>query len=208
MRRKAVLFVDFNGVISQFPYWHSIREEAHSLHGYHEQIEEFLFRSNNHVFRNWMLGEYSAEDIHELLNEKIGVSKELLYQQFILDCKKIDISSAILSAVSHLKRSCITVLSTANTDAFERFILPEFQQLRDTFDFIDNSHAIGLLKSDCEGKYFLDRLRSLDVKPQDAWLIDDGEKNCEIFSNLGGSAHRVTNETEALQALRLIRQSV
>lgn len=72
-------------------------------------------------------------------------------------------------------------------DCFSRFTVPSLK-LQDYFDVIVNSFEEKQLKTDENGYTFTKYLKG-DI--HDAILIEDSEKSCEIFSNLGGVANRV-----------------
>ncbi len=90
-QQKPILFIDFNGVISYNKFWHSIYAKSHPLYKYSELIENYLFKENVNILADWMVGKYTSEEIHKILEEELNIPYEELYAIFIQDCKQIDI---------------------------------------------------------------------------------------------------------------------
>ncbi len=202
---RQILFVDFNGVLSYDPYWKSLKDPKHTLHRYAESIEHFVFRERPELFREWMRGKYSAEEFHGIVAEAVGAPYGKLFQTFAQDCRALDVSELIVNALRPLKSHYRIILATANTDALERFIIPNKKNLFDVFDVIDNSFHTGFLKTDDSGKYFIERARKEGVCIEAASLLEDSEITCDVFRKLGGRAFCVSKELQVLETIALIK---
>lgn len=203
-KQSRLLFVDFHGVVSHDPYWKSLKNVAHPLHGFAEDIERFVFTEQPNLFRKWMLGQYTAEEFHKLIARGTGAPYVELFDSFVQDCRSIDISEKLIHALRDMKRDFRIILATGNTDALERYSIPYRESAFDVFDNIDNSFRIGRMKYDDGGAYFSHRAEQEGIPMQCAYLLEDSEGTCEVFRALGGTAYLVNSEPTALHALGAI----
>jgi FMN phosphatase YigB (HAD superfamily) len=185
---NKILFIDFNGVISYNNFWKELENEAHPLHSYHQPIENFLFKEKPEIIKDWMLGKYTSEEIHEILNNAVGVPYTELFEIFERGCRNIDISTSVLEKVQELRKDYYCILATGNMDSFDRFTLPSNPILKESFDEIDNSYNLGIFKTTNSGQYFLDKVKKLGVQISNCVVIDDSASVCKVFKNLGGTA--------------------
>jgi len=132
----------------------------------------------------------------------IGVDSDKLLQVFIEDCSKIDISEKILDTLQGLKDKYYLILRTDNMDSFDRFTLPEVPRLKEVFDQIDNSFNLGELKLDNSGQYFLNKAKERSININLCYFIDDSQKNCDFYTELGGNAYCVTGEDNVVASLK------
>lgn len=204
---KNILFVDFNGVVSYNPFWVSLRDQNHELHSFSDAIEKYLFKENISIVMDWMLGKYTAEQIHEILEREVGVPYEKLFPIFCEECRMIDISSRVLERIQKLRDSYYCILITDNMDSFERFTLENNPILKDSFDKIDNSYVMGRFKKSDDGLYFRDRIAEQGAIIENCILIDDSKNNCALFESLGGKIHTTKNEDAAVAALDSIHET-
>ena len=198
---KPILFVDFNGVQSYLPFWSSLLDPSHQLHSRLADIEELIFRRDPQLVREWMLGEYTSEDIHELIERELGIPKSELFPIFEQDCRNIDIHPEIQTALRTLKSRYYLILATGNMDSFDRFTIPAHPELEETFDEIHNSYNIGIHKPDQNGKYFTDVMTKQGVEPSICHLIDDSGSSCAAFRQAGGVAHQTKIPEEVLAVI-------
>jgi len=205
---KNILFVDFNGVISQNNFWHTLANPEHELHQFHERIETFLFRENTQILKDWMLGNYTSEQIHNILEEKIGVPFEKLYPIFVEETSYIDISNNILDEVKQLRSQYITILITDNMDSFDRFTVKFNSVLTDSFDEIHNSYNMKQFKASLGGKYFKETIARIGAVTPNCLLIDDSLNNCALFEKIGGQPFLSKGEQQALESLAKIKKKV
>ncbi|KKS43549.1 hypothetical protein A3H03_03190 [Candidatus Kuenenbacteria bacterium RIFCSPLOWO2_12_FULL_42_13] len=203
--QKPILFIDFNGVISYDDFWLSIRDKKHELNKYHAEIEQFLFEDNRDIVQEWMVGKYTSEDIHKIIEDNVGVDSKKLFDVFVNDCTNLDISNNILEQVVKLKPKYHIILVTDNMDSLDRFTFPRhLSKLNRIFDRIDNSYNLKNLKRHNNGSYFIERLKERNSPIKQSILIDDSNTNCEVFKGLGGISYRTTTEQKVMDALRKI----
>jgi hypothetical protein len=202
---KPILFIDFNGVISYNNFWKELEAESHPLHSYHQPIENFLFKEKPEIIKDWMLGKYTSEEIHEILNDAVGVPYLQLFEIFERGCRNIDISSSVLEKIQELRKDYYCILATGNTDSFDRFTLPSNPILQESFDEIDNSYNLGIFKTTSNGQYFLDKAKELGVEISKCVVIDDSASVCKVFKNLGGRALQSYGVEEVVGSLESLK---
>ena len=189
------LFVDFDGTICHDRFWRSLNISEN------KQIQDFLFSGNNSIVTDWMRGVYTSEQINELVSKETGLDYEYLWAAFMHDCKTMSVQPEILNQINQLRSEYHVVLITGNMDCFSRFTVPALQ-LGEYFDVIVNSFDEKQLKTDDNGSSFIKYVKG---SIQDAILIEDSEKSCEIFKGLGGNAYRVINRDDTLKHLQNLR---
>lgn len=208
IKNKNILFIDFNGVISYQTFWASLGNPKHKYHQYFSPIEEFIFKENTELVKDWMLGKYSSEQIHRLIAKKVNISYEDILKIFIEDCQNLDISKEILERVKNLRQYYYCILATDNMDSFDRFTLTSNPELIESFDEINNSSAIGIFKSKDNGQYFKDKISQRNAVTKNSILIDDSKSNCKVFYSINGQAYNTKNEREVLMILEKILKKV
>ncbi|MDP1760261.1 MAG: hypothetical protein Q8L01_02310 [Candidatus Woesebacteria bacterium] len=206
-KKKNILFIDFNGVISFNLFWVTIKNPKHALYKYFSKIENFIFRDNKDVAIRWMSGKLTTEEVHDMLSKALRIRSkdaQTIQKLFIEDCKNIDISDKILSKLSKLKKLYRVVLVTDNMDTFHRFTVPNNPQLMTVFDEIHDSYNRGKFKKTNDGELFLEICEKYGIPVKSCILIDDSKNNCAYFSALGGRAYTPKSEMEVLNILKEI----
>ena len=79
---------------------------------------------------------------------------EEVWNIFVADCEKMNISIDVLNRIENLRRNYHTVLIIDNMDCFTRFTVPALK-LNSYFDSIVNSFDNKKFKSDDGGNIFL-----------------------------------------------------
>jgi beta-phosphoglucomutase-like phosphatase (HAD superfamily) len=189
------LFVDFDGTICHDRFWRSLNSSES------KQIQDFLFSSNNSIVTDWMRGAYTSEEINELVAKETSLDYGYLWAAFENDCKSMSVQPEILGLINQLRSKFHVVLITGNMDCFSRFTVPSLQ-LDNYFDVIVNSFEEKQLKTDNNGSSFIKHVKG---NIEDAILIEDSEKSCEVFKGLGGKAHRVINKEDTIKHLQNLR---
>jgi FMN phosphatase YigB (HAD superfamily) len=202
---RKILFVDFNGVISYDNFWKELEDKTHPLNSYHHLIENFLFKEKPEIIKDWMLGKYTSEEVHEILNIAVGVPYLDLFEIFERGCRNIDVSTSVLEKIQELRKNYYCILATGNMDSFDRFTLPSNLILKESFDEIDNSYNLGIFKTTNNGQYFLDKARILSVEISNCVLVDDSARVCEVFENLGGRALRSYGVEQVVENLERLK---
>lgn len=196
---KQNIFIDFDGTICFDYFWRSVPQEINKA------ITKFLFQDNVQLIENWMRGKLLSEDIAALIAENTGLAYALIYDSLIKDCQNMHISPELLQAISDLGKNNTTILITDNMDCFNRFTKPALQ-LEKYFSFIFNSCDFGILKDDTTSGGLFKKVCDIykfDIKK--SVLLDNSEKNCAIFSKLGGTAFLVKSHKETLSILQTLK---
>lgn len=195
--QKPIIFCDFDGVLCHDRFWRSL--SPNQL----EKVQEYLFKNNLELLNDWMRGKYSAEEINQKVSENTDIPYDLLWDVFVSDRKQMSVSSDALEKLNRLRGRYTVILLTSNMDCFTRFTKPE-AELEKYFDHISNSFEEGILKTDDNGRIFLQFAEKHKVPIQSCYVIDDSKNVNEIFSKLGGIACLVTKEQDILYHLENI----
>ena len=198
---KKILFIDFDGVLSNMHFWHSLKNPHHKLHNHLPSIKKFLFKENIDLVKNWMLGKHSSEYIHAFISENLNISYSLLFETFKKDCKNMKVSKKILNKLTYLKNDYYLILATGNMDSFDRFTLPSEKNISQIFNEIHNSFKLGLLKTSNNGEYFKKVITDRKTFFDKCCLVDDSRKTCDLFESLGGKAFYAKKEKGILSFL-------
>ncbi|MBI2551531.1 hypothetical protein HYV73_04315 [Candidatus Uhrbacteria bacterium] len=196
IENKPILFVDFNGVLSYRNFWFSLEEVSHPLSSLLAPIQELVFSKKKELCSDWMRGMYTSEQIHERIGIELGIDVTALWEQFVIDCRNLDVSLLLLDKIRQLNEKYVCILRTDNMDTLERFTIPAHPEMRDAFHEIHNSYALGQLKGDDGGRYFLDMVRRYQTNLTFCVLVDDSETVCSLFRSLGGKSYCVTGEDQ------------
>lgn len=156
-------------------------------------VQKTLFGEDNSLVVEWMLGKKTAEEVNTILAKKLQVPFSDLWEVFVDDCETMKVKSSTLDRINNLRSDYTTILITGNMDSFTRFTVPALQ-LDTYFDAIINSADVGSLKSDSSGAQFLETVNKYSTKITCSLLIDDSEKICNIFENIGGKSLHISSE--------------
>lgn len=198
---KPCLFIDFNGVISMNNFWCTLQNPEHIYHTHGQNIERYLFVEDKSIISDWMIGKYTTEDIHRILEEKLQIPYHEILSIFIDETKSMDISQAILDRLELLKARYYTIMVTDNMDSFELYTKPSVPRFERVFDEIVNSYTRKASKSSNDGAIFQELANKYTSDMKQSILIDDSSRNCAIFTALGGKSHRARGEEETIMVL-------
>lgn len=203
-KKKNILFVDFNGVISYNPFWITIKDSKHKLNKHFAKIEDLIFKKNKDIVLSWMSGKLTTEEVHIMLSRELNIPKaevDEIYDLFVKECENIDLSKKILNKLMELKKYYKVVLVTDNMDTFHRFTIPNNRVLTDVFDEIYDSYLRGKFKKSNDGELFIEISQKFNVPTEYGTLIDDSKNNCACFERLGGRTYTPKREEGVLAAL-------
>lgn len=195
--KKQNIFVDFDGTICFDYFWRSTPEEIKGV------IGKFLFQDNTYLLEDWMRGQKSSEDINKVIADKCGLDYNMIWNYFVKDCKNMYIAEDILTALSACKKSNTLILITDNMDCFNRFTKNQLKLL-DYFHYIFNSCDYGTLKDDPLQKGLFKKIIDIykfDI--QKSVLLDNSQKNCDLFGQLGGSSFLVKDKKDVVPILKM-----
>ena len=187
LKRKSILFCDFDGTICFDRYWRSLPPAKY------EKVQGLLFGKDTTRGNDWMRGKYTAEEINEWVSKEIGVSYEKLWQLFVEDCRTMRVAQETLETLSHLRGRYTVILMTGNMDSFTRFTVPRLN-LANYFDYISNSYYEGKHKTDNNGKIFEEYAIKYDALLTECIVIDDSPDVCSTFERLGGKVCHITSD--------------
>lgn len=200
---RRVLFVDWHGVLSKAPLWYSIR--TNNRHPYHPRLESKtseLFVQNWRTVDAWMKGEFTSEQIVDLLSIEppAGAKNDYFLRKLHDDCKAMPLHVPLIEALRHAASSWYVVIATDNMDC----LVSMARKRRDVRSFADDlisSSDTGVLKAENPIEFFGRWLEARDLNFGDAILVDDGKANCAAFEEAGGTSRYVRNPDDAARAV-------
>lgn len=172
---------DWHGVLGIEKFWQRPTAETANL----TKFQQFAFGDLDRVNR-WMRGEVSSVQLAAECGVDIGHS--LLVEQLYagwpgLSWLNVPLFSGVASALDCTNH----VLVTDNIDVFTDFI-DALPWARQNLSAVINSSAYGRLKAD-DNSLFEVALEVAGMKTaKDVVLIDDSERNCSVFTSIGGRA--------------------
>jgi len=194
-KAKPILFCDFDGVLCHDRFWSNLPER------HLNQVKDILLGGEPSLIDEWMRGKYSAEQVNTIVSKEIGLPYEELWEMFVQNCRTMSVSMPVLELLSDLRKDYVVILTTGNMDSLARFTIPSLG-LDKYFDLIVNSYYEGMLKTDNGGETFIKYLNRYNAEISESIVIDDSNRVCKVFRELGGVALRVTPEADALFHLR------
>lgn len=222
---NKVIFVDWQGVLSRDPFWMSIlKNPLHPLYPQLSKSADWLFGQNDTLVRDWMRGNIKTNDIIDSM--QIDLDKrfrcDYLSRKLVADCRLMRTNARLMGILREAQNEALIVLATDNMDCFYEYIQRvqnnrqksvrvsegESQTITATIRLFDDvlcSSKQKILKSENPTRFFGDWLCKNSLDFQNALLLDDLEKNCTAFSDIGGTAFRVTiksleNESDIMQS--------
>lgn len=191
--KPLIVFLDWDGTLCFSRFWETAKQRT--------IIDDVLFRQNKPMVLEWMRGKYTSEEIHDFLEKEARVSPADIWKEFVRGCETMGFDTRLRERVKNLRKKAKVVLVTGNMDCFSRFTVPALG-LKEVFDDVVNSSELGYLKTENEGKTFLDILAKYKVGIQESILVEDSENTCKVFEKIGGRAYRVGGGVEkTLEAL-------
>ena len=201
---RRVVFVDWHGVLSDEPFWSSIRQSpTHPLRPRLETKLGEIFSSS--TVHDWMKGLLSSDDIVAgmRLNLDGRYREDYLFRRLDEDVRRMQVNVELFSALRDFKSYAVVVLATDNMDCFARTfatMLTRASRPSDTAetlaawakvcdDYICSSD-VGALKAQDPVAFFGPWLTDSGFGFGDALLIDDRADNCAAFQEQGGSTVR------------------
>lgn len=193
MKKKSIVFLDWNGTLCWSRFWESLRSEGSPEYAWGQKIEQLLFAKNQTLINDWMRGSISSEQVNAFLSQKLDVNPERLWKIFVKNCEQMKFDDQLRRQIKQLKKYSYVVLATDNMDCFSRFTVPALG-LEKIFDRILNSFDLGYHKTENNGETFLMCSRLFNVPLKNAFLVDDSVKSCKYFNALGGKSYLVQDD--------------
>jgi FMN phosphatase YigB (HAD superfamily) len=193
---KPILFIDWHGTLSSGLFWLNIQKNDPIVY---DQILRVLF-DDKMIVRSWMRGEYSSEDICDLLSLSVHLDRNTLFNDLKTSCEHLTLDKNIAAGISRARSGYHVVLATDNMDCFSRFSVPALK-LRSVFHDILISSDLKRLKNDDGGAFFTSYLTEAGTDIRHATLIDDNADTCALFRSIGGNALRTDGPNSTIRLL-------
>ncbi len=197
-----VIFVDWHGVLSSAPFWHTIL--WNDRHPYHREIDDRtgeLFRDGQ-LIDAWMRGHVTTTQVLEQVQVQLDrrAGEDFLTRRLLADCRNMPLADELTRTLCLLRARADVVIATDNADCFV-----EAAKGRRDLRFADgllSSSDLGVLKAEDPARFFGPWLTARGLGFDSAILVDDNHDNCEAFRSHGGAAIHVTNPAQAAEDLR------
>ncbi|MEI6288471.1 MAG: hypothetical protein WCP18_02740 [bacterium] len=201
-----VIFFDWNKTLSDSLFWSNLRDSNHQHNQYVSTIEKSIFFDNRQLINPWMRGEYSSEDICQIIANKSGVPYEVVFNGLKESCAIMKlVSEEIPGLVWQIKAKGIkTVIATDNMDTFSRFTIPALD-LTELFDDFLISYNLKLLKGDVQEDsipFFDGYLKQNSLNYSDVVLLDDCIDMGEVYNRLDFKIIEITGKDKLINVLR------
>lgn len=197
---KKIIFIDWDGTLCWSRFWESLIKSDPDF----TKIVDHFFIHKKKIIIDWMKGKINSEEINKVISKKSGLSEDMLWRIFVSDCKNMKIDSDAVMLIKKIRKKYPVILVTGNMDCFTRFTVPALG-LNKLFDLIINSADIGYLKTEYNGKIFIDCLKQFNINNMsDAYLLEDSEKTCIMFNQLGGNIMKVNRKEDTINHLKNI----
>lgn len=185
---KPTLIIDFDGTLCHDKFWRSLPPSQI------EVIQKFLFDKDKNIVQKWMLGEYTSEQINELVAKELQVEYEELWDVFVSDCKTMFVQKDVLEKINLLRDKYFVCIVTDNMDCFDRFTVPSLE-LTNYFDDIINSYNEKVSKKEKGGELYVRVVQTNGSDISESILIDDSKEACDLFKARGGKSYMATIKT-------------
>lgn len=185
-----LIVVDYGFTLSSAFYF---RRAPPSCPEWTQVVEETIFGSER--FDRWMTGEVSIREIATLLSTRLHLSPATIETQMRAGCKGLSVNPRVVAFVREQRaRGRRTALVTGNIDLFTEIIVPD-QGLEDLFDVIVNSYDYRTTDKTLLWPVAFRRLGS-EYGYHTSFLLEDSAGNVQTFIEMGGRAHRYTDDDE------------
>ncbi|NWF65809.1 MAG: hypothetical protein HXY38_16175 [Chloroflexi bacterium] len=190
MKKYKVVFLDWNGTLSDSKFWGHLENPQHPNSHLFPKIEKTLFGELKHLLKPWMRGETTSEDVISQISEKAELNHNIILNEFVESCKNMKLATRrFTELIKQIQNSGTkVVVATDNMDSFPRWTVPALK-LNEIFDDILESHSLKAMKGDFieDGKslFFHDFFSKHNIQPQESILIDDSEDRDNKISDFG-----------------------
>lgn len=204
-KKKNIIFIDFNGVISLNNFWNSWKINNKKDF---DTIQQVLFKERLDLVQLRMKWKKSSEDMAIFLDSILDSDYEDILTTLKNDCENIDISESIITALWNLKQYYHIILITDNMDCFSRRIIPNNKEIFEIFDDIWDSFRYWYFKKEFEWKSFISYIDKFQAQIENCYLIDDSENNCKAFSLLWWKTIHINKWDDVTKKINLIKEKI
>ncbi|MGH3736244.1 MAG: hypothetical protein ACRDT6_11580 [Micromonosporaceae bacterium] len=201
---RWVTFVDWHGVLSRAPFWHTIL--WNDRHPYHREIDERtgeLFRDGT-LIDAWMRGNVSTTEVLAQIEVQLDrrAGEGFLARRLLADCRDMPLADELTRTLYLLRAQAYIVIATDNADCF----VAAAKGRRDLrfADGLLSSSDLGVLKAESPAAFFGPWLNTRGLGFGSAVLVDDNRDNCDAFESHGGAAIHVTSQEQAAAHLKAL----
>jgi len=202
-KKKNIIFIDFNGVISLNTFRNSWKTDNKKDF---DTIQHVLFKERLDLVQLRMKWKKSSEDIANFLDSILDSGYEEILSTLKNDCEHIDISKAILKSLEELKNYYHIILITDNMDCFYRRTIPSNKDMFEIFDDIWDSFRYWYFKKEYDWKAFSTYVENFQSQIENCYLIDDSENNCKAFSLLWWKAIHISKWEDVTKRIDSIKE--
>lgn len=175
--KPKVIFLDWNGTLTNDVYWGHLSDPTHHHHGYHKLFRDWLFKANKDTFSRWVKGEYTAEAISRMMADELKVDVEIVFNELVYSCQQMKLSHPdIPDVVQKLRKKGIAVvIATNSADTFRRFTIPamNLESLFDDFLISYERHAKKFEDEEGMRIFFDEYMHKNAISYNESLLIDD-----------------------------------
>jgi phosphoserine phosphatase len=201
-----MIFIDWYKTLSNSLFWEHLQDKNHRHNKHLEVIEKSMFRNNRHLINPWMRGEYTAEDIAQILSQDSGVAQDIILDELAESCRQMKyVSDEIPELINKIRNKNIkVVVATDNMDTFERFTMPAMK-LNELFDDFLISYSLKLLKRDIQENsipFFDEYLNKNSLTYQDTVLLDDCIDDSGTYDKLALKIIQITSTDRLVRVLK------
>lgn len=200
---QRAVFVDWHGVLCDQPFWHSITQNPqHQQHRPLSEAVDTLFQNREGLIRAWMRGKATSRIVVGELPAPLDrrCRPDYLYRRLFVDCQRMSPREELLTVLAALPPLTLVVIATDNMDCFSDSVV--HVNLNRVFDAALCSSDIGVLKAENPERFFGELLAEHGLRPADAVLIDDSDRNCLRFEGFGGHAIHFRDVPQATTELQ------
>ncbi len=215
MQKKCykTIFIDWNGTLCMALFWdHWEKEDPKKAAAFHI-IQDFFWGSFDDLINPWMRGKIQAEDFVKKVKKLSGLDTSVLMEGLIESCQKMKfISDEIPQLVSEFRKKGIkVVIATDNMDTFHRWTVPALK-IDTIFDGVLSSHQLKALKEDFSEKgeslFFSEYLKTNNLGPGEAILLDDSKKTVEIAQRARLDYYQLEFGIGPVKALKMLLKNL
>ena len=159
-----------------------------------KQVDEMMtVREDPHISQGWATGLLSSQDVANYLSSKTGLAPDIILSALYEGCAQITFNEAVWNFAQQQEQlGRKTALVTVNFDVFNEVVVPNCG-LDTVFDAIVNSSDYGTGDKEKLWSVAFDMLGE-EYGYSNSLLIEDSADQVRRFRNLGGIAHRYTDD--------------
>jgi FMN phosphatase YigB (HAD superfamily) len=200
----TVVFFDWFGTLSTSRFWDGITQaRRHALRRPLTVRLQELFTLEKQRVTLWMHGELTDAEIVNSLNIALPrhYREDYLHRALHRDCRASDMRPGMATLIRALRDQTFVAVATDNMDCFVT-AAPRVLSNEAPVDAILSSSERRVLKAEDPERFFAPVLQATGFAWSDAVLIDDCERTCAAFRQLGGRAYHFTTVQRLLSELR------